>query len=237
MGARLSWACAPSPGGVRALARPAGRILPCDPHPRIVITLNSWYEYWFHNLRSLCAKRTHISAYLSLIIKNSRVLTAVVLSGSLEEQDSLRIDGSATRLVSGESMASAASQTSTGFWPAVRPYLPHPHGPGGFIPSETLVQNGTAGDNCTGGGPFYHRTRFSSRMKPPLGGISSGNPPPGCGVIRLKGLFSEGGEVKQLHIEGSLTIPTPGIKVHNYGNTKNRSSTGAPRIGGSFTSP
>ena len=40
---------------------------------------------------------------------------------------------------------------------------------------------------------------------------------------------SEGGEIIKLHIEGSLTIPIPGLKGYNDGNTKEGSSTG--RIG------
>ena len=38
--------------------------------------------------------------------------------------------------------------------------------------------------------------------------------------IWLTRLFSEGGEVIKLRIEGSLTIPTAGIKGYNYGNAK-----------------
>ena len=34
------------------------------------------------------------------------------------------------------------------------------------------------------------------------------------------GLFSEGGEVTKLYIEGSLTIPRTEIKSLTYGNTK-----------------
>ena len=32
-------------------------------------------------------------------------------------------------------------------------------------------------------------------------------------------IFSEGGEVINLHIEGSLTILAPGLKGYQYGNT------------------
>ena len=46
---------------------------------------------------------------------------------------------------------------------------------GDFIPAEALVQNGTAGDNGNVGGTLKKSTRFSGRMKPPLGGISSGS--------------------------------------------------------------
>ena len=47
---------------------------------------------------------------------------------------------------------------------------------GGFILAETLVQNGTTGDNGTSGGAFTPvSTRFSGRINPPLGSISSGN--------------------------------------------------------------
>ena len=48
---------------------------------------------------------------------------------------------------------------------------------GGFILVETLVQNGSASDNGTAGG-FLNQPVFgflSGRMKPPLGGISSGS--------------------------------------------------------------
>ena len=45
---------------------------------------------------------------------------------------------------------------------------------GGFILAETLVQNGTAGGNGTTG-LKPASTRVSDRMKPPLGGDSSGN--------------------------------------------------------------
>ena len=34
------------------------------------------------------------------------------------------------------------------------------------------------------------------------------------------GMFSEDGEVITLHIDGSLTIPKPGIKRYTYANTK-----------------
>ena len=34
------------------------------------------------------------------------------------------------------------------------------------------------------------------------------------------GLFSEGGDATKLHIEGSLMIPTSGIKRVDYGNAK-----------------
>ena len=43
---------------------------------------------------------------------------------------------------------------------------------------------------------------------------------------RLARLFSEGGEVMKLHIEGSLTIPTPGSKGYNCEIIKHRSSAG-----------
>ena len=41
----------------------------------------------------------------------------------------------------------------------------------GFIPAETLVQNGTGGDNGTGGGTLtiQYSTRFSPVVKPHLG--------------------------------------------------------------------
>ena len=44
---------------------------------------------------------------------------------------------------------------------------------GGNIPAEIPVLNGTAGDNGTAGGPSTQPVL--GRMKPPLGGISSGN--------------------------------------------------------------
>ena len=47
---------------------------------------------------------------------------------------------------------------------------------GGFIPAENLVQNGTAGDNGTAGGTLNQPVLgFLQGMKPPVGGISSGN--------------------------------------------------------------
>ena len=46
---------------------------------------------------------------------------------------------------------------------------------GGFIPAETLVQNGTAGDNGTGGGPLP--PEIVSSLKHPLLDVSS---PLGC---------------------------------------------------------
>ena len=46
----------------------------------------------------------------------------------------------------------------------------------GFIPAEILEQNGTAGDNSTAGGNVKPASiRISGRIKPPLGGVSSGN--------------------------------------------------------------
>ena len=50
----------------------------------------------------------------------------------------------------------------------------------GFIPAETLVKNGAAGDNNgengTAGGTLKPvSTGVSGRMKPPLDGFSSGN--------------------------------------------------------------
>ena len=38
--------------------------------------------------------------------------------------------------------------------------------------------------------------------------------------LRPNGLLSEGADVTQLHIEGSLTMPTQGLKGYNDGNAE-----------------
>ena len=67
----------------------------------------------------------------------------------------------------------------------------------GFIPAEILEQNGTAGDNSTAGGTLNPvGTRFSGRMKPPLGGISSGGNV--CVLVRTDAMLVH--QVDQIHL-------------------------------------
>ena len=61
-------------------------------------------------------------------------------------------------------------------------------------------------DNAGTGHLFCPRDNQPPSLK--LGKTINPPSPP----VELAGLVSEGGEIMQLHIEGSLTIPTAGIK-------------------------
>ena len=64
----------------------------------------------------------------------------------------------------------------------------------------------------------HRNIRHRRLASPGQWGFGTGRP------IRLA-FFREGAEVIKLHLEGSVTIPKPGLKGYKCGNTKNSSST------------